>query len=221
MELIGNVYLLCKAKSNVTLNREDYLLVIWEFLESFDRISEKELATRLKISAPTAHEYLLKLSEEGLINKEGKKISFTPAGRKTTRDLVRMHRISEVFAYKFLEVPWEEAHASVMELEHIFSGNRGETLYRNLGRPEQCPHGNPTEPDIKLREVPLLIAEEGEYRIRRVVFEDQSLLRNLVSISALPGTAVSVSRGETLEIDNEHGTLKIPHNISMSLRLTK
>lgn len=203
------------------LNREDYLLVIWEYLESFDKITEKQLATRLGISSPTAYEYLTKLSEEGLVNKEGKKISFTTAGKKAARELVRMHRISEVFAYKFLEVPWEETHASVMELEHIFTGPRGEVLFKNLGRPGQCPHGNPTDPDLKVREVPLLIAEEGDYFIRRVVFEDQSLLKGLVSINALPDTHVRVYRGDNLEIENEHGTLKIPHSVSMSLRLSK
>lgn len=218
---MGNIYLSCQTKSGVTLNREDYLLVIWEFLESFDRISEKELATRLKISSPTAYEYLLKLADEGLVNKEGKKISFTPAGRAAARDLVRMHRISEVFAYKFLEVPWEETHASVMELEHLFSGTKGEVLFKNLGRPESCPHGNPTDPDLKYRETPLLVAEEGDYVIKRVVFEEQALLRELSSINAVPGTPVKVYRGDSLEIENQNGTLKIPHTMAMSLRLSK
>lgn len=203
------------------LNREDYLLVIWEFLESFDKITEKQIADRLEISPPTAYEYLLKLAEEGLINKDGKNISFTQNGKKATRDLVRMHRISEVFAYKFLEVPWEDTHASVMELEHIFNGDRGEVLFKNLGRPEICPHGNPTDPEVKLREVPLMLAEEGDYTIRRVVFEDQPLLKRLASIGALPDTAVKVYRGEDLEIENDHGVLKIPHNLAMSLRLSK
>lgn len=203
------------------LNREDYLLVIWEFLESFDAVTEKQIATRLEISPPTAYEYLTKLSDEGLLNKEGKKISFTLAGKKAARDLVRMHRISEVFAYRFLEVPWEDTHASVMELEHIFNGERGEILFKNLGRPEQCPHGNPTEPDMKMRETPLLIAEEGEYILRRFVYEDQSLLKSIASIGALPGTTVRVHRGDALEIENEHGHVSVPHNISMSIRLTK
>lgn len=203
------------------LNREDYLLVIWEFLESFDKVTEKELANRLKISPPTAYEYLTKLSDEGLINKEGKKISFTAAGRTLTRDLVRMHRISEVFAYRFLEVPWEETHASVMELEHIFSGARGEILFKNLGRPELCPHGNPVDPEVRFKEIPLMIADEGSYTVKRVVFEDQPLLRDLASINALPGTLVNVHRGDSLEVDNDHGTLKIPHAVSMSLRLSR
>ncbi len=205
----------------VRLNREDYLLVIWEFLESFDKITEKQIADRLEISPPTAYEYLLKLAEEGLINKDGKNISFTLSGKKVTRDLVRMHRISEVFAYKFLEVPWEDTHASVMELEHIFNGDRGEVLFKNLGRPELCPHGNPTDPEVKLREVPLMLAEEGDYVIRRVVFEDQPLLKRLASINALPETAVKVYRGDDLEIETDHGVLKIPHNLAMSLRLSK
>ena len=207
--------------SIMTLNREDYLLVIWEFLESFDRISEKELANRLKISPPTAYEYLTKLSDEGLINKEGKKISFTPMGRNMARELVRMHRIAEVFAYNFLEVPWEETHASVMELEHIFSGKRGEVLFKNLGKPEACPHGNPIDPEVRFKEVPLLLADDGQYTVKRVVFEDQDLLKSLASINALPGTVLSVHRGEALEVDNEYGTLKVPHPVSMSLRLSR
>lgn len=203
------------------LNREDYLLVIWEYMETFDGITEKQIANRLKISPPTAYEYITKLAHEGFINKDGKNISFTLNGKKTARELVRMHRISEVFAYRFLEVPWEDTHASVMELEHVISGKRGEILFKNLGRPETCPHGNPTDPDLKLREVPLMIAEEGEYTIKRLVFEDQNLLRKMSSINALPGTEVKVYRGDDLEIENEHGVLKIPHNLSLSLRLTK
>lgn len=203
------------------LNREDYLLVIWEHLESFDKISAKQIANRLKISSPTAHEYLVKLSDEGLINKRGKDISFTLNGKRVTRELVRMHRISEVFAYKFLEVPWEDTHASVMELEHLFNNKQGEVLFKNLGRPDSCPHGNPTDPDMKIRETPLLLAEEGNYVIRRVVFEDDKLLKRLASINALPDASVRVYRGEDLEIETDHGSLKIPHKVSMSLRLTK
>lgn len=205
----------------MTLNREDYLLVIWEFLESFDSITEKQIATRLRISPPTAYEYLKKLADEGFINKDGKNISFTVVGKKTARELMRMHRISEVFAYKFLEVPWEDTHASVMELEHLFNGKRGEVLFKNLGNPQHCPHGNPTDPDVKLREVPLLIAEEGDYRLGRIVYEDQPLLKSLASIEALPDTPLKVYKGETLEIENDHGTIKIPHKVSMSIRLTK
>ena len=207
--------------SLMTLNREDYLLVIWEYLESFDRISEKELANRLRISPPTAYEYLTKLSEEGLINKVGKKISFTPIGRSTARELVRMHRIAEVFAYNFLEIPWEETHASVMELEHIFNGKRGEVLFKNLGRPETCPHGNPIDPEVRYKEVPLMLADDGQYTVKRVVFEEEALLKNLASINALPGTLLNVHRGDTLEVDNEYGTLKVPHPVSMSLRLSR
>lgn len=203
------------------LNREDYLLVIWEYMESFDKITEKQIANRLRISPPTAYEYLTKLAEEGFINKDGKDISFTLNGKRATRQLVRMHRISEVFAYNFLEVPWEDTHASVMELEHIISGKRGEALFRKLGSPETCPHGNPTDPDVKFREIPLMLAEEGEYVVRRIVFEDQNLLGKLASINALPDTHVKVYRGDDLVIENDHGTLKIPHTLSTSLRLSK
>ncbi|MDS0256252.1 metal-dependent transcriptional regulator [Thermoplasmatales archaeon AK] len=82
----------------MTLNREDYLLVIWEYLEAFGKASEKDLAQRLKISAPTAHEYLEKLSQEGMILKTRGDLTMTRKGRSLAAELVRMHRISEVFA---------------------------------------------------------------------------------------------------------------------------
>src|SRR5579875_2392402 len=163
----------------MTLNREDYLLVIWEYLEAFGKASEKDLAQRLKISAPTAHEYLEKLSQEGMILKTRGDLTMTRKGRSLAAELVRMHRISEVFAFRFLEVPWEETHSAVMELEHIFKGERAEKLFKNLGQPPSCPHGNPTEPYSKVKEIPLNIADPGKYRIVRITYEDSGLLRDM------------------------------------------
>lgn len=204
------------------LNREDYILVIWEYLEAFDKVQEKDISARLKISPPTAHEYLLKLEKDGLINKDGRLIGFTTHGRSIAEKLIRMHRISEVFAYKFLEIPWEDVHVSVMELEHIFSGEKGEILFKNLGRPATCPHGNPVEPTEKVKELLLPFVGDGKYFVRRISYEEFGLLKTMASVGALPDAEISVVKDQdTIEITAPNGTFDMDYSIAMSLRLYK
>ena len=78
-----------------------------------------------------------------------------------------------------------------------------------------------SDPEVKYKEVPLMLADDGQYTVKRVVFEEETLLKDLASINALPGTLLNVHRGDTLEVDNEYGTLKVPHPVSMSLRLSR
>jgi DtxR family Mn-dependent transcriptional regulator len=206
----------------MSLNREDYLLVIWEFLESFGDISEKELADRLKISPPTAHEYLQKLTESGLIVKNRGDIKFTPEGHTQAVELVKMHRISEVFAYRFLEIPWEDTHASVMELEHLFKGERGDKLFKNLGYPSSCPHGNPTDPLKPEQELAVAFAPENRYILKRISFEEKNLLKSLASLNCLPGSVVNLIKdGTNIILSTENGEIRIPDNLSLSVRLSR
>lgn len=206
----------------MTLNREDYLLVMWEFIESFGGITEKELATRLRISPPTAHEYLQKLMDAGLINKRRGDVRFTPEGYRQATALVRMHRITEVFSYRFLEIPWEDTHSSVMELEHLFSGEKGDKLFKNLGNPETCPHGNPTDPLRMESEVSLTYAPEGKYVLKRISFEERNLLRNLSSMNCLPGSKLEIiKQPDEMVVVTENGEIKIPENLSLAVRLLK
>ncbi|MCL4341909.1 MAG: metal-dependent transcriptional regulator [Candidatus Thermoplasmatota archaeon] len=206
----------------MTLNREDYLLVMWEFIESFGSITEKALADRLKISPPTAHEYLQKLTDAGLIIKKRGDIRFTPDGHRQAIDLVRMHRVTEVFAHRFLEIPWEDTHSSVMELEHLFSGDKGDKLFKNLGNPETCPHGNPTDPLRPEVEVSLTLAPEGKYIFKRISFEERDILRSLSSLNCLPGTWVEIIKSpDEFVMVTENGEIKIPENLSLAVRLSR
>lgn len=205
----------------VTLNREDYLLVVWEFLESFDSVSEIDISRRLKISPPTAHEYIQKIIDDGMVRKNGKKIDFTPAGRRAAIPLVRTHRISEVFAYNMLEVPWEETHSAVMELEHIFKDERVETLFRKLGSPATCPHGNPTNPDQRMGDVPSSLVIDGTYRVQRISFEDRDLLKTMASVSILPGDTVRIFRDYDIVIQGSNGEIKLTPYNAQALRLLR
>lgn len=202
-------------------NKDDYLLVIWEYLESLGKVSEKDISVRLNLSPPTVWEYLGKLEKDGMIKKNRREIRFTPTGYKTAIPLVRMHRITEVFAYKYLEVPWEDTHSSVMELEHLFEGERGEKLFKNLGYPDSCPHGNPTDPVRKIREISASYAEPGEYTIQRVSLEEHSFLKELASVSAFPETKVRVEKGDYIEVETQNGSFKLDQFTAQSLKLVR
>ncbi len=202
-------------------NKEDYLLVTWEFLESFESASERDIASRLGITAATASQYISALLEEGLLNREGRSILFTPSGKKMTVPLVRMHRVSEVFAYRFLEVPWEDSHVSVMELEHLFYGEKGETLFKNLGRPSTCPHGNPTNPVERVPGISASLLQTGNYKVSRVVFEDRDLLKKLASVEAYPGREVILDTSDGVTLKTEIGEIKLFPAETQALILVK
>lgn len=202
-------------------NKEDYLLVTWEFLETIGKVSEKDVAKRLKISAPTVSEYVSKLEAEGLLRKNGRDLNFTPKGFRSVLPIVREHRIVEVFAYKFLEIPWEDSHSSVMELEHLFHGEKGEKLYKNIGRPDTCPHGNPVNPSETGREISASFADPGKYTLNRISFEERKLLKELANISAFPGTAVNVINDGSVRIESGNGELRLDPFTSYALKLIK
>lgn len=202
-------------------NKEDYLLVTWEFLETIGRVSEKDIARRLKISAPTASEYVAKLESDGLLAKNGRDLNFTAKGLRKAIPMVREHRIVEVFAHKFLEIPWEDSHSSVMELEHLFHGEKGEKLYKNIGRPQTCPHGNPVNPSEKIKEISASFAEPGLYYLNRVSFEERKLLKEMASISAYPGVTLELFNDGIISVETQNGELKLDPFTSYALKLTK
>ncbi|MFG1520099.1 MAG: metal-dependent transcriptional regulator [Thermoplasmataceae archaeon] len=202
-------------------NRQDYLLVTWEYLESFENVSEKDIASRLGITAATASQYISALVDEGLLYRDGRSISFTLTGRRMTVPLVRMHRVSEVFAYRFLEVPWEDSHASVMELEHLFSGEKGEKLFKNLGRPLTCPHGNPTNPVERIPGISASLLQAGKYKVSRVVFEDRNLLKKLASIEAFPEREIVLNTVDGATIQSQVGEIKLSPSEAQALILVK
>lgn len=203
----------------MTIRTEDYLLVIWEHREAFGSITGKDIADRLKISQPTVSEYLGKIEQAGLLRKDRSHIELTPEGLALASHATRMHRLSEVFAYRMLEIPWEETHSSVMELEHLFEGPKGDKLFKNLGYPETCPHGNPTNPERKITEVSLPDAPDGKYRLARVCFEEKNLLRDLANLNILPGTEITVINGDDIVIEGESGSMRVRKDLHGAIKL--
>lgn len=126
----------------MTSNREDYLKVIYEAggMESY--VSNKTISQQLGVAAGSVSEMVAKLKSEHLIDsKPYRGVKLTENGLEACIELVRSHRLWEVFLLKHLNYSWREAHEDAHLLEHVAPKRMVERLAVFLENPTHCPHG--------------------------------------------------------------------------------
>ena len=128
----------------MTANREDYLKQLYRLEQGGGSANNKQLAEALGIAPASVSEMLAKLGKEGLIHYEAYKgTCLTEEGRRKAIDLLRGHRLWEVFLREHLGYSWSEAHEDAELLEHITPVRLMDRLDRYLNHPAHCPHGEP------------------------------------------------------------------------------
>ena len=128
-----------------TLSEENYLKAIYH-LESDSKkgISTNAIAKSLETKASSVTDMVKKLSEKEVvlyIKYQG--VTLTEFGRKTAANIVRKHRLWEVFLVEKLNFSWDEVHDVAEQLEHIKSPKLINQLDALLGFPTHDPHGDP------------------------------------------------------------------------------
>src|SRR5690349_8617006 len=95
-----------------------------------------------------------KLDEQGLVAHEPYRgVRLTPAGLKVALEVLRHHRLLELYLAETLDVPWDRVHDEAEVLEHVLSEELEELIARKLGNPTHDPHGDPIPTrDLKLDE---------------------------------------------------------------------
>lgn len=128
-----------------TLSEENYLKAIYH-LESDSKkgISTNAIAKSLETKASSVTDMVKKLSEkEVVIYKKYQGVTLTELGKKTAANIVRKHRLWEVFLVERLNFSWDEVHEVAEQLEHIKSPKLINQLDSLLGFPTHDPHGDP------------------------------------------------------------------------------
>jgi len=128
-----------------TLSEENYLKAIYH-LESDSKkgISTNAIAKSLETKASSVTDMVKKLSEKEVvlyIKYQG--VTLTEFGKKTAANIVRKHRLWEVFLVEKLNFSWDEVHDVAEQLEHIKSSKLINQLDQLLGFPKHDPHGDP------------------------------------------------------------------------------
>ena len=187
-----------ERRSAFTRSQEDYLKALYLLRGDQRPVPTRELAQRLGISSPSVSEMVARLTAQGLVEHDryrGQQL--TREGRKVALELVRHHRLLEMFLVQVLGYSWDEVHEEAERLEHVISERMEQRIFELLGRPELDPHGHAI-PTLggKVRPVserPLSECRAGERVIVQGVSDDDpARLRELERRGLLPGTHVQV-----------------------------
>jgi len=194
-----------ERRSLFTQSQEDYLKALYLLGGGERPVPTRELAQRLGISSPSVSEMVNRLSAQALVEHDryrGQQL--TREGRKVALELVRHHRLLEMFLVQVLGYSLDEVHDEAERLEHVISERMEQRIFELLGRPELDPHGHaiPTLTG-RVRHVSHRALSEcraGEkVTVQGVSDEDPGKLRELERRGLLPGTHVAVLAGSEFE----------------------
>jgi DtxR family Mn-dependent transcriptional regulator len=130
---------------------QDYLREIYKLGADGSRVSVTALAKRLGVSPASASAMVKKLAAlELAAHQPYRGIELTRAGELVALEVIRHHRLLELYLAKTLGVHVDEVHDEAERLEHVISEELEERIDKALGFPTHDPHGDPI-PDAKLR----------------------------------------------------------------------
>lgn len=194
---------------------ENYLKAIFKITERQNKsASTNKIAEHVNTSAASVTDMVQKLAVKNLINYEKYKgASLSETGNKLATQLIRKHRLWEVFLCDKLKFPWEEVHDIAEELEHINSAALINRLDNFLGNPRFDPHGDPipnAEGKFMLRNQSTINTLQTGQRCVLVGVSEHSVpfLQHLNSLKIKLGTSFKIlnklefDKSIRLEIDN-------------------
>ena len=179
---------------------QDYLKEIYKLRTDSGKATTTALAKRLHVSPASVSAMVKKLAALGLAEHVPYRgVDLTPAGEKVALEVVRHHRLLELYLAETLGIAVESVHAEADRLEHALSEALEARIDEALSSPTQDPHGDPI-PDARLRIVrpearPLTALEPGEQAtVERVPDGDDDVLRYLSMLALVPGQNVELLR---------------------------
>ncbi len=174
----------------------DYLASIYRLDQLEHKVTTSGLAERMHVSAAAVSSMFKRLEEAALIERSGSDgVTLTDQGRLAALQLVRRHRLLEVFLVEVMQFSWDQVEAEAHRLEHAVSVAFEDRMDALCGYPTHCPHGDPIPtkdgviPDDIT--VSLTALDSGQHaQIRRVATNDARILRYLSRLGLMPGQDV-------------------------------
>ncbi len=189
---------------------EDYLKNIYKLLLEREHVTPSLLAERLRVSPAAVTKMLRRLQELKLVNYvRSQELSLTPSGEKVALEVIRHHRLLEVYLMQALGYTWDEVDREAERLEHHISEEFEDRIDALLGHPTHDPHGDP----IPTRDGKIAPMANGTLAqllpgqaatIRRVSDGDPEMLRYLGRMGLYPNTPVRM-----VELEPFGGPLRV------------
>ena len=179
---------------------EDYIKIIYEVAGEEGRASTNAIAARMKVTPASVTGMAQRLAgfDPPLVEyRKHRGVRLTPVGEKVALEVIRYHRLLELYLCERLGFSWDEVHAEADRLEHVISEELEARIDKTLGHPTRDPHGDPIPTEAlellasDLR--PLSKAAPGSLvRVVPVANQDVEVLRYLRELRIIPGTKVQV-----------------------------
>ena len=186
------------TENPLTPAHEDYLKAIYLLEANGEPVSNSALAQHMGFAPASATNMVKKLADLSLVIHEPYRgVELTPLGRQVALEVLRHHRLIELFLHQTLDMSWDRVHAEADKLEHVISEAMEDAIAAVLGNPTVDPHGDPipskdgTMPAEEL--IPLVRLEPTDTAyIRRVATDDSRILRYLARLELIPGQLVAL-----------------------------
>ena len=178
---------------------EDYAKAIYQLGErSGGAVSTTALAERLDVTPASASGMVRKLDDLGLVaHVPYRGVELTAKGVRVALEVLRHHRLLELYLAETLGVPWDRVHDEAEVLEHVLSEELEGLIAAKLGNPTRDPHGDPIpSADLVIDEEPTDsmadLAPGAEGTFVRISDSDPAMLRYLAERGIAPGDAFQV-----------------------------
>jgi DtxR family transcriptional regulator, Mn-dependent transcriptional regulator len=185
---------------------EDYAKSIYALeMRGGEPVSTTALAERLGVTSASASGMVKRLGELGLVEHEPYRgVTLTDGGRRVALEVMRHHRLLELYLVESLGVPWDRVHEEAEVLEHVLSEELEELIAAKLGDPTRDPHGDPIPTrDLTIQEGPTLNLQALERgacgRFARISDSDPDMLRFLAERGIGPGDRFEVVEKQPFE----------------------
>lgn len=178
---------------------EDYLKTIYTLSEEESPVSTSRIAEARQVKPASATSMIQRLAELNLVDyKKHYGVTLSEAGRQIALEVIRHHRLIELYLMEALGFRWDEVHEQADILEHVISEKLEERIAAALNHPTHDPHGDPIptrDGTMVRRNVrPLATLSAGtEAHVARVVDDaNTEMLRYLEKLGLLPGAVLRV-----------------------------
>ena len=188
------------TEPNLSHAVQDYAKAIYSLAARSDggAVSTSALADRLGVSPASASAMVKRLDTLGLVTHERYHgVRLTVAGERVALEVIRHHRLIELYLAEALGMPWDRVHDEAEVLEHAISPELSELIAKKLGNPTHDPHGDPIPTrDGEIHEPhtrSLAELQPGERAVfARVSDSNPEMLRYLAQRGIAPGAELEV-----------------------------
>jgi DtxR family Mn-dependent transcriptional regulator len=180
---------------------EDYLKTIYMLEQEESPVSTSRIAAAREVKPGSATSMIQRLHKFNLVvYKKHYGVTLTDAGREIALEVLRHHRLVELYLMEALGFSWDEVHEQADILEHVISEKLEERMAAVLNYPEFDPHGDPIPSKEGVMTIvnnkPLSRLEEGETAVVSRIPDDTNgkLLRYLAGLGLVPGAKLNVTQ---------------------------